>query len=253
MKKKTFASFALVVILLISLFGTAAAQAEEPVDPEPVATSTPAPSKFLSHPIVQILSAYFSRDLETATPEPTEPVAPEGDTPVTVDPDAPVAEPSEVPTATPSPQEIMAQEIATYHEEGMGFGQLVKLYSIAEAARAACPPVVTVPADDAVTTTTDTAEPTEPACTAVTVDELVTALKSGAGMGSLFKEYGKPAMLGVGHVKHAKPQVTVTPVPDETTVTGDEVDTTLKTDKTKPNQGHKPVKTKAPKVKGPKK
>ena len=45
----------------------------------------------------------------------------------------------------------------------------------------------------------------------------------------------------------------MTPVPDETTVTGDEVDTTLTDDKTKPNQGHKPVKTKAPKVKGPKK
>ena len=36
---------------------------------------------------------------------------------------------------------------------------------------------------------------------AVTAAELVEAFQSGMGMGQLFKEYSKPSMLGVGHVK----------------------------------------------------
>jgi len=76
-------------------------------------------------------------------------------------------------------------EIAAYHEEGLGFGELVKLYAIAAKSQEGC-------GDDA----EDVIEP----C-GVTVEELVAALQSGMGMGELFKEYGRPALLGVGHVR----------------------------------------------------
>jgi hypothetical protein len=74
-------------------------------------------------------------------------------------------------------------QIAAYHDEGIGFGVIVKLYGIAAASQADCP-------DD----------PAEP-CGA-TVDELLAAFQSGIGMGELFREYGRPATLGVGHVRH---------------------------------------------------
>lgn len=73
-------------------------------------------------------------------------------------------------------------EIASYHEEGMGFGVLVKLYAMAAESAEAC------------------ANAGEEPC-GVTVGELVDAFQSGMGMGQLFKEYGKPSMLGVGHVR----------------------------------------------------
>jgi hypothetical protein len=74
-------------------------------------------------------------------------------------------------------------DIAAYHEDGMGFGVLVKLYQMAAESQEAC-----LDAEDA--------------C-GVTVEELVEAFQSGQGLGQLFKEYGKPSMLGVGHVRKA--------------------------------------------------
>lgn len=74
-------------------------------------------------------------------------------------------------------------EIAAYHEDGLGFGVLVKLYAIAAASQEAC-------GDE---------ESTEPC--GVTVEELVAAFQSGVGLGDLFKEYGRPSILGVGHVR----------------------------------------------------
>ncbi len=63
-------------------------------------------------------------------------------------------------------------EIAAYHDDGMGFGVLVKLYAIAGA-------------------------------NGVSVEDLVGMFKDGVGMGHIFKEYGKPGLLGVGHVRKA--------------------------------------------------
>jgi hypothetical protein len=72
-------------------------------------------------------------------------------------------------------------DIAAYHDDGLGFGVLVKLYAMAAALEEAC---------------ADAEEP----CGA-TVDELVAAFQSGMGLGDLMKEYGKPTILGIGHVK----------------------------------------------------
>jgi len=68
-------------------------------------------------------------------------------------------------------------EIAAYHEDGLGFGVLAKLYAMADAS-------------------------------GVPVDELVAAFQSGTEMGDLFKDYVKPSIRGVGHVRgkgHGRP------------------------------------------------
>jgi len=77
-------------------------------------------------------------------------------------------------------------EIAAYHEEGLGFGVLVKLYAMAAASREAC----------------EDEESAEPC--GVTVEELVEAFRSGVGLGDLFREYGRPSILGVGHVRNGR-------------------------------------------------
>jgi hypothetical protein len=74
----------------------------------------------------------------------------------------------------------VSDQIAMYHDEGMGFGVLVKLYSLSLAS-------------------------------GVPVDELIAKFKGDPttgegvmGLGQLFKEYGgKPPLLGVGHVRKA--------------------------------------------------
>ena len=86
-----------------------------------------------------------------------------------------------------------ADEIAQLHEDGMGFGVIVKLYAMAAASQAECEAEAP---DEA-----EADEEDEPC--GVTVDELVEAFQSGTGLGQLFKEYGKPSLLGVGHVRKA--------------------------------------------------
>ncbi len=81
----------------------------------------------------------------------------------------------------------VGDQIAAYHEAGMGFGVLTKLYAIAQESQEACAE----------------AETAEDETCGVTVEELVAAVQGGAGMGELFKEYGKPSILGVGHVRKA--------------------------------------------------
>jgi hypothetical protein len=83
-------------------------------------------------------------------------------------------------------------EIAAYHEDGWGFGQLVKAYSIASEADKACVGGETGGAG----------EEAVDFCS-VTVASLLEEFESGGGWGALFKAYGKPALLGVGHVRNA--------------------------------------------------
>lgn len=72
----------------------------------------------------------------------------------------------------------VGDDIAAYHDSGLGFGELVKLYAIV----AECE------------------ENAEEACD-LTVDFLVGEYLGGMGMGELFELYGKPSLLGVGHVR----------------------------------------------------
>jgi hypothetical protein len=239
MTRKTLVTFGMVVALLVSLFGTVAAQtgATATPTPEPTSGSDGTGSKFFTHPVVQILSAYFGRNLgdttepgtPTATPDPNEPTAtpdPNNPTP-TADPN----NPTPTPTATVDPQQQLADEIAAYHEQGIGFGVLVKLYAMAEASQEACP--------TGDTTTDGSTNSEDPACTSVTVADLLTEFQSGKGMGQLFKEYGKPALLGVGHVKKALKGMKPTAEP---TTIGTSEPTTEPPVSTMDQKGNKPPK-----------
>jgi hypothetical protein len=256
MKFKMIATWGMIVVMLVTVVGTAAAQTgtETP-------TAAPTDGTVYTHPVVQILSKYFGRYQgpavnPTASPSPEATVDPNA----TLDPNAtvdPNATPTETPTATPDvplTPEQLAEEIAMYHEEGVGFGVLVKLYAMAEASKEGCAPQVDpeatpeAPADGtpAADGTTDVVEPT---CTVVTVADLVTEFQGGTGMGQLFKEYGKPALLGVGHVKNAMKHHT--PASEETIVPTDEATITTDGTVTTTNKHGKPAKTqKAPKSKG---
>lgn len=90
------------------------------------------------------------------------------------------------------------EEITSLHDSGMGFGVIVKLYAMADQANQACQDtnVSGTTADGS----TDGVNPCD-----VSLQSLVDSFQSGTGMGQLFKEYGKPAYLGVGHVRNGLP------------------------------------------------
>jgi hypothetical protein len=69
----------------------------------------------------------------------------------------------------------VSDDVARHHDEGMGFGVLVKLYSLSNA-------------------------------TGIPVEQLIEEFRSGTGIGHLFKTYGKPPQLGVGHVRQEMKQ-----------------------------------------------
>jgi hypothetical protein len=82
----------------------------------------------------------------------------------------------------PEPAPTVGEQVAALHADGMGFGVLTKFLSIAAKSAEAC-----------------AADPS-PDC-GVSLDDLVTAFKDGAGIGAIYRDYGKPSALGVGHVK----------------------------------------------------
>ncbi len=85
--------------------------------------------------------------------------------------------------------------IEAMHDDGMGFGVIVKLYAMAAQAEQAC-----AAGTDPTAVEAGTVDP----C-GVSVQSLADEFNSGTGMGQLFKEYGKPAYLGVGHVRNGTP------------------------------------------------
>ena len=80
------------------------------------------------------------------------------------------------------------QQIAAYHADGMGFGVLVKFFSLSQKSMEGC--------------ATATPTPDTPTC-GVTVQQLVDAFRSGTGIGLIFKQYGRPDFLGVGQAKQS--------------------------------------------------
>jgi hypothetical protein len=76
----------------------------------------------------------------------------------------------------------VSDQVMAYHEQGIGFGVLVKLYSLSNAS-------------------------------GIPVADLLAQFQSGVGIGELFKLYGgKPPLNGVGHVKQ---ELKATPQPTE--------------------------------------
>ncbi|MRR32253.1 hypothetical protein EG834_18435 [bacterium] len=170
MKRKRMVLISTLLILLASLFTTVAAQTGVEPSPEPEEE----PLTGYVHPVVKVLSAYFDREM-----------AGEPDPDVTPDPSE-TPDPAATPEAGEGEESVLGpigEEIASLHEQGMGFGVLVKLYAMAEEAALTC------------------AQSEKSDCAGISAGELVAAFQSGTGMGQLFKEYGKPALLGVGHVK----------------------------------------------------
>lgn len=105
----------------------------------------------------------------------------------------------------------VGDDVAAYHDDGIGFGDLTKIYAIAEESQEACEAEAAEeetpeesPTDPPATEEPPTEEPPEEEepC-GVTVEELVEAYLDGMSMGDMFALYGKPAMLGVGHIRQA--------------------------------------------------
>lgn len=99
----------------------------------------------------------------------------------------------------------VGDDIAEYHDDGTGFGVLVKLYSIAAESLESCQ---TADVDgegedlDAEPAVEDPdAEPVDEC--GVTVEELIAMMEEGESLGDLFETYGRPTMMGIGHVKQA--------------------------------------------------
>ena len=157
--RKILSTWGLILLMLLTMVGTAAAEdgVEVTVTPTSVPTSQPAETTLYQHPMVQILSAYFGRTKETTLLAPTSSVTP------TVDPSATATEtPTETPAVLVMGPEEFALQIATLHDGGMGFGVLVKIFAMAEASLEDCAKQVVPAADDPV-------DPNLPTCTAISL------------------------------------------------------------------------------------
>lgn len=182
MKKVRWLTIPLVLGMLLASMNIAMAQSIDTTTPAPTdvtgtpePTTTPTPT-YNINPIVKLLAQFFSMlfiPVPTETPTATEPL-PTDVTPTDVTP-------TEV---TPTPVPLTPEEqIAAYHAEGLGFGVLVKLFSIASAAQAQCQ-----------------LDGTQ--CD-ITIDSLIAQVQGGMGIGQIEAQYGKPTLLGVGQVKNA--------------------------------------------------
>jgi hypothetical protein len=76
-------------------------------------------------------------------------------------------------------------QIAYYHDQGIGFGVLVKLYAMAEHFDYEC------------------RTGNNPDACEISLEDLIQSFQEGTGLGEMFKVYGKPELLGVGHVRKA--------------------------------------------------
>ncbi len=76
-------------------------------------------------------------------------------------------------------------QIAYYHDQGIGFGVLVKLYAMAEHFDYEC------------------RTGNNPEACEISIEDLIQSFQEGTGLGEMFKVYGKPELLGVGHVRKA--------------------------------------------------
>lgn len=161
MRKKTALILILSLILILAFAGPALAQDGE------VPEETPE-EEVCAHPVAGLFDAYYGSEEAEET---------EGEGEGTGEGETTGEGEGETEEAV-----SICEEVTTYHEDGMGWGVLTKLYAIAAESQEACDG--------------------EPDC-GVTVAELIEQFQSGKGMGQLFKEYGKPSMMGVGHLRKA--------------------------------------------------
>jgi hypothetical protein len=167
--KKYLVGMLMGIFLVLSVATPIFAQDEvTPVDPPEVEEE---PSNFLNHPIVNLIVEFFKDVL--SPPEP-DIVPPEVDQETN---DPPVGEviSLEEPEEVTTPEEAV---VAMHTEDNLGFGEITKLMGLLESI---C---------------SESEGPCE-----VTYDDLLSEYKDGDGMGALFKRYGKPDYMGVGHIR----------------------------------------------------
>lgn len=83
----------------------------------------------------------------------------------------------------------VGDQIIAYHNDDYGFGELVKIYAIVAESHEAC-------ASEASSGESGSCE--------LTVEGLIAELEAAEGdFGVLFQTYGRPSMMGVGHIRQA--------------------------------------------------
>jgi hypothetical protein len=181
MKKVRWLVIPLVLGMLLTSMNVALAQTVDTTPPaptqDPVTLPTTAPTPINNiNPIVKLLAQFFSflfTPVATDNPAFTDATATDVSSTDVTTPEL---------TATPVPL-TPEEQVAAYHAEDLGFGVLVKLFSIASAAQAQCQ-----------------LDGTQ--CD-VTVDSLIAQVQSGVGIGQIEKQFGKPEFLGIGQVRKA--------------------------------------------------
>jgi hypothetical protein len=174
-------TFALVFSLVTPVF------AQDMDDPDDSPTVIVVSSKFLNHPVVKLLSGFFSflfeaPETDELVEEPAGEPPIDGEDPLTGDDDdegeIPEGEENmEVPT-------VSEEAIASLHkDEKLGFGVITKLLAVLVESKLTC---------------TETGEFCD-----LTLEMLIEEYKAGMSIGELFAKYGKPEMTGVGQVRKA--------------------------------------------------
>jgi hypothetical protein len=177
-----------VLALVMVLVFTTPIFAQGDVDPVETPEVVEEPSNIFDHPIVKLIAEFFADLFKPSVVVVDEGSEPEVGGGGSIGEDPPLGdEPLGGDSSTegdPEPEPVIIPEeaVAAMHEdEDLGFGEIVKLMGIVEAAQATC---------------AETRENCE-----VTLDSLLAEYKDGTGMGDLFEEYGKPEHLGVGHIR----------------------------------------------------
>jgi hypothetical protein len=179
MKLNKLLSLLIVFVLMFAAVGTALAEEEAPGGTtetcDPLTTDCPEePEEGLDwvHPIVALLATYMENQ-QGDTTEPEEPTCDPLVEECPQEPKEPTCDPlveecSEEPQLPEEPSFV--EKFAALHDEGVGFGVLVKLLTLSDRG------------DTPLTT-------------------LVEEFKSGQGFKQLYEDYGAPTKRGVGQVK----------------------------------------------------
>ena len=180
MKLNKLLSLLIVFVLMFAAVGIALAEEGVPGDTtgtcDPLTTDCPEePEEGLDwvHPIVAILATYMENQ-QGDTTEPEEPTCdPLVEECPPEEPEEPTCDPlvEECPETPELPEPLsFAEEVAALHDEGVGFGVLVKLLTLSGRGET---PLTT----------------------------LVEEFKSGQGFKQIYEDYGTPTKRGVGQVR----------------------------------------------------
>jgi uncharacterized protein (DUF433 family) len=93
----------------------------------------------------------------------------------------------------------VGDDIGQYHEDGFGFGVIVKVYAIIAELEEACMEDETEGGEGEEAPESEEAD--DDLC-GITVEDLFNDLANGSSIADLFETYGKPSIVGIGHVRN---------------------------------------------------